>query len=80
MIDLLREEVGAPSAENCASIKKKADLAANVSGRLPANWLPAPMKIGAFDQPERQPEDFDTDMDGDGIDYMDDEMADDEMA
>jgi ParB family chromosome partitioning protein len=81
MIDLLREEVGAPSAENCASIKKKADLAVNVSGRLPANWLPAPMKIGAFDQPERQPEDFDTDMDRDGFDgSMNDEMADDEMA
>ena len=80
MIDLLREECGAPSAENCASIKKKADLAVNVSGRLPASWLPAPMKIGAFDQPERDPESFDPDMDGDGIEGADDEMADDEMA
>lgn len=34
MIDLLRDEVGAPSAENCATIKKKADLAVNVSERL----------------------------------------------
>lgn len=50
LIDVLREEVGAPSAENCATIKKKADLAVNVSERLPAGWLPAPMKIGAFDQ------------------------------
>jgi ParB family chromosome partitioning protein len=81
MIDLLREECGVPSAENCASIKKKADLAVNVSGRLPGNWLPAPMKIGAFDQPERDPESFDPDMDGDGIEGAeDDEMADDEMA
>ncbi|WP_234831987.1 ParB/RepB/Spo0J family partition protein [Sphingobium yanoikuyae] len=50
LIDVLREEVGPPSAENCATIKKKADLAVNVSERLPAGWLPAPMKIGAFDQ------------------------------
>lgn len=81
MIDLLREECGVPSAENCASIKKKADLAVNVSGRLPGNWLPAPMKIGAFDQPERNPESFDPDMDGDGFEGVeDDEMADHEMA
>ncbi|WP_260591622.1 chromosome partitioning protein ParB [Sphingomonas sp. TF3] len=78
MIDLLREEVGAPSAENCASIKKKADLAVNVSGRLPANWLPAPMKIGAFDEPEGYD---DADMDAEDTEsMMDDEMADDEMA
>jgi hypothetical protein len=55
MIDLLREECGASSAENCATIKKKGDLAVNVSGRLPGGWLPAPMKIGAFDQPEADP-------------------------
>jgi ParB family chromosome partitioning protein len=42
LIDVLREEVGAPSAENCATIKKKADLAVNVSERLPAGWLPRP--------------------------------------
>jgi ParB family chromosome partitioning protein len=76
MIDLLRDAVGASSAENCATIKKKADLAINVSERLPADWLPAPMKIGAFDQPERGPEDFDGDMDGEGAE----DMADDEMA
>lgn len=76
MIDLLRDEVGAPSAENCATIKKKTDLAVNVSERLPANWLPAPMKIGAFDQPERDAEGIDADMDGDSIE----DMADDEMA
>jgi ParB family chromosome partitioning protein len=76
MIDLLREECGAPSAENCATIKKKGDLAVNVSGRLPASWLPAPMKIGAFDQPEGEPEDFDPDMDG----IEDEDMTDDEMA
>jgi ParB family chromosome partitioning protein len=83
MIDLLREECGASSAENCATIKKKGDLAVNVSGRLPGGWLPAPMKIGAFDQPEADPEDFDTDMDGDGIEDDDmerGEFADDEMA
>lgn len=81
MIELLREECGAPSAENCASIKKKTDLAVNVSGRLRGNWLPAPMKIGAFDQSERDPKSFDTDMDGDDIEGAeDDEMADDEMA
>jgi ParB family chromosome partitioning protein len=76
MIDLLRDEVGAPSAENCASIKKKSDLAVNVSERLPANWLPAPMKIGAFDLPKG----FDADMDDGTNGMMDDEMADDEMA
>ena len=41
------------------------------------------MKIGAFDQPEADPEDFDTDMDGDGIEDEDmerGELADDEMA
>jgi len=81
MIDLLREEVGAPSAENCASIKKKADLAVNVSERLPASWLPAPMKIGAFDQVEHDPVDLDTDIEGDDIEGAeDDQMADDEMA
>jgi ParB family chromosome partitioning protein len=78
MIDLLRDEVGAPSAENCASIKKKADLAVNVSERLPANWLPAPMKIGAFDQPERDPENFGPDMEAEGFDS--ENMTDDEMA
>lgn len=76
MIDLLREECGAPSAENCATIKKKGDLAVNVSERLPASWLPAPMKIGAFDQPEGEAEDFDPDMDG----IEDEDMTDDEMA
>lgn len=76
MIDLLREECGAPSAENCATIKKKGDLAMNVSERLPASWLPAPMKIGAFDQPEGEAEDFDPDMDG----IEDEDMADDKMA
>jgi ParB family chromosome partitioning protein len=49
LITLLTDEVGTASAENCATIKKKADLAVNVSGRLPAGWLPDPMKIGAFD-------------------------------
>lgn len=78
MIDLLREEVGAPSAENCATIKKKADLAVNVSERLPAHWLPAPMRIGAFDRPEREPEDFDADMDEDGSEQ--EGMNDEEMA
>ena len=76
MIDLLREEFGASSAENCATIKKKGDLAVNVSERLPASWLPAPMKIGAFDQAERDPEDFDPDMDG----LDDEDVADDETA
>lgn len=81
MIDLLREECGAASAENCATIKKKADLAVNVSERLPASWLPAPMKIGAFDRPEQGPDGYDPDMDGDGIESVDDDqMADDEMA
>src|SRR3546814_8562910 len=66
MIDLLREECGASSAENFATIKKKGDLAVNVSGRLPGGWLPAPMKLGAFDQHAADPEDVGTDMDGDG--------------
>ncbi|WP_157134741.1 hypothetical protein [Sphingomonas sp. PAMC 26605] len=43
--------------------------------------LPAPMKVGAFDQPERDSESFDPDMDGDGFEGVEgDEMADDEMA
>ncbi|WP_235037778.1 MULTISPECIES: hypothetical protein [unclassified Novosphingobium] len=52
LVTLLREEVGDASADNCATIKKKADLAVNVSGRLPGNWLPSPMRIGAFDKPQ----------------------------
>jgi ParB family chromosome partitioning protein len=53
LITLLREQVGDASADNCSTIKKKADLAVNVSERLPANWLPAPMIVGAFDQIEK---------------------------
>src|SRR3546814_18848977 len=71
------------SSDVCSSDLKKGDLAVNVSGRLPGGWLPAPMKIGAFDQPEADPEDFDTDMDGDGIEDDDmerGEFADDELA
>ena len=37
LITLLRQETGDASADNCATIKKKADLAVNVSGRLPGN-------------------------------------------
>ena len=52
-----------------------------MSGRLPGNRLLAPIKIGAFDQPERGPESFGPDMDGDGFeDVEDDEMTDDEMG
>ncbi|MCG7349724.1 ParB/RepB/Spo0J family partition protein [Sphingomonas sp. ACRSK] len=81
LIDLLREEAGAPSAENCATIKKKADLAVNVSERLPAHWLPAPMRIGAFDQPERGPEDFDPEsFDGEDEDSEVEDMEADELA
>jgi ParB family chromosome partitioning protein len=80
LIDLLRAECGDPSADNCASIKKKADLAVNVSGRLAAGWLPAPMQIGAFDQPERDERDdaeaFDDDAEAsEGEDMEADEMA-----
>lgn len=50
LLTVLREEVGEASAENCATIKKKADLAVNVSERLPARWLPAPMIVGAFER------------------------------
>ena len=78
LIDLLREEVGAPSAENCATIKKKSDLAVNVSERLPAHWLPGPMRIGAFDRAEHEHEDFEADMDEDGSEQED--MADEETA
>src|SRR3546814_20922061 len=39
LITLLREQVGDASASNCATIKKKADLAVNVSERIPAKWL-----------------------------------------
>ena len=52
LITLLRQETGDASADNCATIKKKADLAVNVSGRLPGNWLPDPLRIGAFDMME----------------------------
>lgn len=80
LIDLLRAECGNPSADNCASIKKKADLAVNVSGRLAAGWLPAPLQIGAFDQPEQVGRD---DCDADAFDGEDSEaegMEADEMA
>lgn len=60
LIALLREQVGDASADNCATIKKKSDLAVNVSGRLPGKWLPAPMMVGAFDRIEQQ-EDEDAD-------------------
>lgn len=81
LVALLRQEKGGPSADNCASIKKKADLAVNVHARLDGDWLPAPMKIGAFDRTESDPEDFDADTDGEGIEDMaDDEVTDDEMA
>lgn len=75
LIDLLRVEVGKPSAENCSTIKKKADLAVNVSERLPAGWLPAPMQIGAFDRIERDEADSfeDDEIEQDYIDA--DEMA-----
>ncbi|GAA0679026.1 ParB family chromosome partitioning protein [Sphingomonas insulae] len=78
LIDLLRDEVGAPSAENCATIKKKTDLAVNVSERLPAHWLPAPMRIGAFDRAENEHEEFEADMDEDGSEQ--EGLADEEMA
>jgi ParB family chromosome partitioning protein len=52
LITLLREQVGDASADNCATIKKKSDLAVNVSERLPARWIPAPMIVGAFDKIE----------------------------
>lgn len=73
LITLLTDEVGAASAENCATIKKKADLAVNVAGRLPAGWLPVPMKIGAFDQADES-----KDQEGDMIDEED--MAENEDA
>ena len=63
LIALLRQETGDASADNCATIKKKADLAVNVSGRLPGNWLPAPMRIGAFDMPEEPEVEADEDAD-----------------
>ena len=77
LIDLLRAECGDASADNCATIKKKADLAVNVSGRLASHWLPAPMQIGAFDQPERdERDDPEADaFDGEGEDMEADEMA-----
>ncbi len=78
LIDLLRDEVGAASAENCATIKKKADLAVNVSERLPTGWLPAPMMIGAFDRSEADPDGFDPEADADDIEHED--MMDDQMA
>lgn len=60
LVALLRQERGDPSADNCASIKKKADLAVNVHARLDGDWLPEPMRVGAFDRPEpTRREDFD---------------------
>ncbi|NML91750.1 ParB/RepB/Spo0J family partition protein [Sphingobium sp. TB-6] len=75
LVSLLRQEVGDASADNIATIKKKADLAVNVSGRLPAKWLPEPMRIGAFDQPEK-PESHEAEaMDDMDIDEDADELA-----
>ena len=80
LIDLLRAECGDASADNCATIKKKADLAVNVSGRLASHWLPAPMQIGAFDQPERDElDDPEADAFG-GEDAESEDMEADEMA
>ena len=75
LVSLLRQEVGDASADNCATIKKKADLAVNVSGRLSNKWLPEPMRIGAFDQPEK-PESHEAEaMDDMDIDEDADELA-----
>ena len=79
LIDLLRAECGDPSADNCASIKKKADLAVNVSGRLAAGWLPAPMQIGAFDQQEQEQDEGDA-IDGDLEGSEAEDMEADKMA
>lgn len=57
LVALLRQEKGDPSADNCATIKKKADLAVNVHARLDGDWLPEPMRVGAFDRPEREERD-----------------------
>ena len=48
-----------------------------MSGRLASHWLPAPMQIGAFDQPERnERDDPEADaFDGEGEDMEADEMA-----
>ena len=49
-----------------------------MSGRLAAHWLPAPMQIGAFDQPERDELD---DPEADAFDDAESEdMEADEMA
>ena len=74
LIALLRQETGDASADNCATIKKKSDLAVNVSGRLPGKWLPGPMKVGAFDKPE-MPDDDDGMMDSIEAEEDADEMA-----
>src|SRR3546814_11923190 len=44
--DLLREECGASSAENCATITKKGESAVNEWGRRTGGGLPATRKIG----------------------------------
>jgi ParB family chromosome partitioning protein len=75
LITLLRDEVGEASADNCATIKKKSDLAVNVSGRLPGKWLPEPMRIGAFDKPES-----DEDEGGDDLENIDADEDADELA
>ncbi|KKW90843.1 ParB/RepB/Spo0J family partition protein [Sphingobium chungbukense] len=75
LITLLRDEVGEASADNCATIKKKSDLAVNVSGRLPGKWLPEPMRIGAFDKPES-----DEDEAGDDLENIDTDEDADELA
>ena len=75
LITLLREEVGEASAENCATIKKKSDLAVNVSGRLPGKWLPVPMRIGAFDKPESDEDDAGDDLENIDADEDADELA-----
>jgi ParB family chromosome partitioning protein len=73
LVALLRQEKGDASADNCATIKKKADLAVNVHGRLDGDWVPEPMKVGAFDKAAPEPRDdpdadaFD-DADADGMD------------
>lgn len=80
LVALLRQERGDLSADNVATIKRKSDVAVNVHARLDGDWLPEPMKIGAFDRAERDRQDFDPDMDGESIADLADAMADDEMA
>ena len=54
MLDIMADECGEAAADNCKALKK-GDLAVQLADRLPAGWLPEPMR-GASPAPQTEDE------------------------